>query len=58
MTQQLNRVRLVQLRSSLLAAELAWTVWLPPSYESSDASFPVIYVLDAPMTFAFARKER
>ena len=29
-------------------------VWLPPSYESSDVTYPVIYVLDAPMTFAFA----
>ena len=42
------------LRSDALAREVALTVWLPPSYESSDATYPVIYVLDAPMTFAFA----
>ena len=37
-----------------MLGEVALTVWLPPSYESSDATYPVIYVLDAPMTFAFA----
>ena len=42
------------LRSAALARDLALTIWLPPSYESSDATFPVLYVLDAPMTFAFA----
>jgi len=42
------------LRSDALAREVALTIWLPPSYESSDATFPVLYVLDAPMTFAFA----
>lgn len=42
------------LKSKVLASEVALTVWLPPSYESSDAFYPVIYVLDAPMTFAFA----
>ena len=42
------------LRSDALAREVALTIWLPPSYESSDAAFPVLYVLDAPMTFAFA----
>ena len=42
------------LLSDALAREVALTVWLPPSYESSDATYPVIYVLDAPMTFAFA----
>lgn len=41
-------------RSDVLAGEIALTIWLPPSYESSDATYPVIYVLDAPMTFAFA----
>ena len=42
------------LLSDALAREVALTVGLPPSYESSDATYPVIYVLDAPMTFAFA----
>jgi predicted alpha/beta superfamily hydrolase len=42
------------LQSDALAGEVALTIWLPPSYESSDATYPVIYVLDAPMTFAFA----
>src|SRR6478735_4143668 len=42
------------LLSDALAREVSLTVGLPPSYESSDATYPVIYVLDAPMTFAFA----
>ena len=42
------------LRSEVLDREVALTVWLPPSYGSSEARYPVIYVLDAPMTFAFA----
>lgn len=42
------------LRSDALAGEIALTIWLPPNYQSSDATYPVIYVLDAPMTFAFA----
>jgi predicted alpha/beta superfamily hydrolase len=42
------------LRSTRLDREVALTVWLPPSYESSEATYPVVYVLDAPMLFAFA----
>lgn len=42
------------LTSDALGREVALTIWLPPSYESPDATFPVLYVLDAPMTFAFA----
>jgi predicted alpha/beta superfamily hydrolase len=42
------------LQSTALASEVALTIWLPPSSESSDTAYPVVYVLDAPMTFAFA----
>lgn len=42
------------LTSDAVAREIALTIWLPPSYESSEATFPTLYVLDAPMTFAFA----
>lgn len=43
-----------QVRSDVLARDIALTVWRPPSYTSSEQTYPVIYVLDAPMTFALA----
>ena len=43
-----------RLRSDALAREVALTIWLPPSYRVLGRDLPVLYVLDAPMTFAFA----
>lgn len=40
--------------SSVVGDDYELSVWLPPSYASSTARYPVVYVLDAPVAFAFA----
>jgi predicted alpha/beta superfamily hydrolase len=40
--------------SSVVNDDYQLAVWLPPSYASSTAQYPVVYVLDAPMTFGLA----
>jgi predicted alpha/beta superfamily hydrolase len=40
--------------SSIVGENYQLSVWMPPSYTASVARFPVLYVLDAAMTFAFA----
>ncbi len=40
--------------SDVVAEEYQLSVWLPPSYASSTDTYPVLYVLDGPMTFGFA----
>jgi predicted alpha/beta superfamily hydrolase len=40
--------------SSVVDDDYQLSVWLPPSYASSTAPYPVVYVLDAPIAFALA----
>jgi predicted alpha/beta superfamily hydrolase len=42
------------LRSGLAGDDYQLSVWMPPSYESSDAVYPAIYALDGAMTFGLA----
>ena len=42
------------LHSELVGDDYQLSVWLPPSYESSDAVYPAIYALDGAMTFGLA----
>lgn len=40
--------------STVVGDDYQLSVWLPPSYTTSTASYPVVYVLDAPVTFGLA----
>jgi predicted alpha/beta superfamily hydrolase len=42
------------LHSDLVGEDYQLSVWLPPTYESSDAVYPAIYALDGSMTFGLA----
>ena len=42
------------LHSALVADDYQLSVWMPPSYEASDAAYPAIYALDGSMTFGLA----
>ena len=43
-----------RLRSSVVGDDYELSVWLPPSYSSSSARYPVLYALDGPVTFGLA----
>lgn len=42
------------LRSALVPDDYQLSVWMPPSYDSSDTVYPAIYTLDGSMTFGLA----
>ena len=42
------------LRSTIVNDEYELSIYLPPSYESSEQRYPTLYVLDSPMVFSSA----
>jgi predicted alpha/beta superfamily hydrolase len=42
------------LKSGIVGQEYIISVWLPPSYEESERTYPVLYVLDANICFGLA----